>query len=63
MRYLVGLAAVVLLATASAAPAPAREGRAALTPLEATNQLMATPWAKLGKQFERDGERFRNEEL
>ena len=57
MRYLVGLAAVVLLATASAAPAPAREGRAALTPLEATNQLMATPWAKLGKQFERDGER------
>ncbi|MGZ8692861.1 MAG: hypothetical protein ACXWZT_09025, partial [Gaiellaceae bacterium] len=57
LRYLVGLAAVLLFATTSAAPAPAREGRTALTPLQATNQLMATPWAKLGKQFERDGER------
>lgn len=57
LRYLVGLAAVLLLATTSAAPAPAREGRAALTPLQATNQLMATPWANLGKQSERDAKR------
>ena len=56
LRYLVGLAAVLLLTTMSAAPAPAREGRVALTPLQATNQLMATPWANLGKQLELDGE-------
>ncbi|MGZ8701014.1 MAG: hypothetical protein ACXWZY_01840 [Gaiellaceae bacterium] len=54
--YLVGLALVLLLATAAAAPAPAREGRTALTPLQATNQLMATPWANLGKQLELDAE-------
>ena len=54
----VGLAAagLLLLATASAAPAPARAVRAALTPIQATNVLMGIPWVNLGRQMEIDAE-------
>ena len=56
LRYVVAVAAVLLLATSSAASAPAREGRTALTPLEAVNRLLAIPWAGLAAQRKRDSE-------
>jgi hypothetical protein len=50
------LLAFGVVATTAAAPAPARKERAALTAVEATNRLLAQPWAAYGKQLELDAE-------
>lgn len=50
------LAALAAMTVSGAAAAPAREQRAALTPIEAANRLLAEPWAKLSDQLERDAE-------
>ncbi|MEP7334871.1 MAG: hypothetical protein ABI717_03730 [Actinomycetota bacterium] len=55
-RSTVAALAILFAVAAAAAPAPARQERAALTPLEATNRLLAQPWAAFGKQLEIDAE-------
>jgi hypothetical protein len=58
-RLVLSLAAVVALTigTAGAQARPDISSRATLTALEATNRLMAQPWAAFGRQMELDAEK------
>ncbi|MEX0675050.1 MAG: hypothetical protein WD067_09765 [Gaiellaceae bacterium] len=56
-RCSVLLTALAAVTMTGATAAPAREQRAALTPIQAANRLMAEPWAKLSDQLEGDAEK------